>query len=98
MLGPGRSSPLPCLGFLAGSCAPHFDAEPRRRPDFHTLIASGQLPSGIGIDDGAAVLFEDEQLTEVVVSQPQARAYRVTLESNGVSETPLAVCYLGETS
>ena len=96
ILGPGRSSTLRCLGFLAGSCAPHFDGERHRRLDFHTLIASGHLPPGIGIDDGAAVLFENECLTEVVASRPQATAYRVTVEAGVVGEEPLSVRYLGE--
>ena len=41
VLGPGRSSALSCLGFLPGSCSPHFDGEPRRRGDFRRLIARG---------------------------------------------------------
>jgi dipeptidase E len=76
MLGPGRSSPLTCLGFLAGSCAPHFDGERDRRADFARLIAARGLPHGIGIDDGAAVLYEDQSIAEVVSSRSGATAHR----------------------
>jgi dipeptidase E len=41
MLAVWRSSALSCLGFLPGSCSPHFDGEPRRRGDFRRLISSG---------------------------------------------------------
>lgn len=51
-------SPLPGLGLIKGSCTPHYDGESNRRPNFHSLMKSGQLPSGIGIDDGVGVLFE----------------------------------------
>jgi len=42
------------------------------------------------------VLFENECLTEVVASRPQATAYRVTVEAGVVGEEPLSVRYLGE--
>jgi peptidase E len=98
ILGPGRSRVLRCLSFLPGSCAPHFDGEPHRRADFHALIAGGQVPPGIGIDDGAAVLFEDEQIKEVVASRPQATAHRVTVEAGVVVEEALVARYLGGTA
>jgi dipeptidase E len=76
VLGPGRSTPLACLGFLPGSCSPHFDGEPDRRADFERLIAARELPHGIGIDDGAAVLYEDQSIAEVVSNRTGATAHR----------------------
>ena len=76
VLGPGRSSALPGLGFLPGSCSPHFDGEPRRREDFGRLIAARELPRGIGIDDGAAVLYEEQSIAEVVSNRTGATAHR----------------------
>ncbi len=95
VLGPGRSTVLKCLGFIEGSCAPHFDGEPHRRLDFHALIARGQLPPGLGIDDGAAVLFEDGRIAEVVASKPHAQAYSILVVSGAVLEELLAARYLG---
>jgi dipeptidase E len=89
VLGPGRSSALSCLGFLPGSCSPHFDGEPRRRGDFRRLISSGKLPSGIGIDDGVAVLYQDRTIAEVVSSRTGATAYRVARGSGTVVVAPL---------
>jgi len=48
--------------------------------------ASGELPPGIGIDDGAAVLFEGQKIVEVVASRAGANAYRVKLESGQIIE------------
>ncbi|HEU5058419.1 MAG TPA: peptidase E [Kofleriaceae bacterium] len=66
------------LGLLPGTCAPHYDGDPERRPTFARLLAEG-LPAGYGIDDGAALHFADGALREVVASRPGARAYRVEL-------------------
>jgi dipeptidase E len=44
------------LCLLAGSFCPHFDTEPERRPAFAAAIARAQMPPGLAVDDGAAVL------------------------------------------
>ena len=85
----GQLSPLQGLGFIRGSCTPHYDGESTRRSDFHQLIKNGELPPGIGIDDGAAILFEGQHVTEVVTSRPTASAYQVTLEDGQIIEKPL---------
>ncbi len=87
----GPLSPLrDGLGLLPGTCAPHYDGDPERRPAFARMLAGG-LPPGYGVDDGAALHFVDGELREVVASRPQARAYRV--EATG--ETALPARYLG---
>ena len=91
----GEISPLPGMGLINGSCTPHYDGEPNRRPNFHSLIKSGQLPSGIGIDDGVAVLFKGQEIVEVVASRVKARAYQVKLENGQIIEKPIAAKYLG---
>jgi dipeptidase E len=91
----GKLSPLQGLGFIRGSCTPHYDGESNRRPDLHQLVKNGKLPPGIGIDDGAAVLFQEQQIIEVVASRPAAQAYQVKLEEDGqIGETPLEARYL----
>ena len=82
------------LRLLPGSCCPHYDGEPLRRPTYQRLVASG-FPAGYAVDDAAALVFEGTDLVEVVASSPEARAYRVTLGPEGAVETPLPVRYLG---
>jgi peptidase E len=84
------------LGWLAGSCSPHYDGEIERRPTFHQLVGDGRLPAGIAIDDGAAAVYDGRDLVEVVATHPGASAYRVEQTPNGaVVETPLATRILG---
>ena len=93
--GSDKMSPLKCLGLIKGSCTPHYDGESNRRPDLHWLVKNNKLPLGIAIDDGAAVLFEGQQIIEVVASRPTAKAYQIKRASNGqVIEEPLETRYL----
>lgn len=64
------------LGLLAGSACPHYDSEALRRPVYMRETTAG-LPGGIALDDGAAALFDDETLVEVVGARPGVRAFRV---------------------
>ena len=84
------------LGLLAGSFSPHYDGEAARRPLFRHLIGHGVLPDGYASDDGAALVFRDRDLVEVVASLPAARGYRVVRGPDGEAiETGLPTRYLG---
>jgi dipeptidase E len=87
--------PLKCLGFLSGSNCPHYDGEPTRRPAYQKLIKQGQLKSGYGVDDGAALHFVNGELVKVVSSRPAARAYFVKQNGESVEEHPLDADFLG---
>ena len=84
-----RSGPLRCLGFLKGSCSPHWGGEVHRRRDFHAMIRRGDVPAGYGISDGAALLFENSRLVEAVSTDPAAGAFRVERTGDRLCETPL---------
>ncbi len=83
------------LGLVPGSACPHYDGEDQRRPMYRQLVASGELEAGWAADDGAAIVFEGEEVREVVASRPEAQAYRVECSSEGLSESRLAARYLG---
>ncbi len=84
------------LGLIEGSACPHYDGEPQRRPTYRRLVADGELPPGLAADDGAALVFGDDALVEVVCSRPEAHAYRVLPGSGGeVHERPLTTRFLG---
>ena len=76
------------LGFLTGSCCPHYDGEELRRPRYRELVAAG-FPAGIGIDDGAAAVFLGGELIEVVSVLEGAAAYRLSLQGGEVVEERL---------
>lgn len=84
------------LGFLPGSCCPHYDGEVQRRPTYRGSVAAG-LADGIALDDGCAARFSGTALAEIVTSREEARAYRVerAAGAEAVAETPLAARFLG---
>ena len=70
-------SPLKGINFLDGSCTPHSSDNNRLR-QFISEIKDGNLPDGIAIDDGVAVLFIDGVPSEVYSSRINHDAYYVT--------------------
>jgi peptidase E len=88
---PGELSALPCLGFLPGSCCPHYHGEAARRPAYTDLLLRGEIAEGFAIDDGAAIHFVDGTVRRVVASRANAQAYRVSRDerSSVVSEVSL---------
>jgi dipeptidase E len=84
-----QSAPLRCLGFLKGSCSPHWGGEAHRRREFHAMVRRGDMPAGYGLSDGAALLFEDGRLAEAVSVDAAAGAYRVELTGDRLCETAL---------
>ena len=91
---PGRLGPLTCLGFLPGSCCPHYDGETERRPAYRRLLSQGEILPGFGVDDGAALHFVGQELKCVVSSRPKARAYVVDKTADGVKEQSLESVHL----
>jgi peptidase E len=85
---------LDCLGFLPGSCCPHYSGEAERRPAYHRLLRSGEIAPGFAIDDGAAIHFTNDQVHRVVASRKGATAYRVYATGAEVREELMPVDYL----
>lgn len=85
---------IKCLGFLKGSNCPHYDGEIERRPTFHKLIESKKIKSGIATDDGVAIHYNEQEISRIVSSRPNAKAYYVSFE-NEVLEKELLTEFLG---
>jgi dipeptidase E len=82
------------LGLLEGSACPHYDGHEGRRPAFHQALKDG-FPSGYAADDGAGLHFVGSELSAVVSSRFNAKAYRVELRDGHVVEDELATRFLG---
>ncbi len=82
------------LGLLPYSNCVHYDAEPARRAEYHSLVSEGMRP-GFAVDDGVALHFRDTRLERVVSSRPNGGAYRVEVVGEQVVENALSVSYLG---
>jgi len=84
------------LGILDGSFIPHYHGEGQRRPLYLDLVGRGELPAGYAADDGAALVFRDRELAEVVTSDPAAGAWRVEPDGRGGAvETAIPTRFLG---
>lgn len=86
--------PLTCLGMLKGSNCPHYSSEPDRRPSFHNLLATNKIKPGIATEDGVAIHYIDQEITNIVSSRPNAKAFQVYYDKQ-VKEVGLEVEYLG---
>ena len=86
-----RLAPLECLGFLPGSCAPHYNGEPERRPAYQKLIRQKRLAPGMAIEDGAAVHYQGRRPWRVICPTITVGAWSVEVENGRLSERPLHV-------
>jgi dipeptidase E len=89
-----RLEPLNCLGFLKGSNCPHYDGEPDRRPSYHKLMASKKIKPGIATDDGVAIHYIEHDISKIVSSRPNAKAYNVYYDKQ-VKEIELKTEFIG---
>jgi peptidase E len=89
-----RLRPLSCLGFLPGSCCPHYDGEPQRRPAYHQLLAAGEIAAGVAIEDWTGVHFKGTEVHKVICSKRGARAYLMRTAHGSVQEAALTSEFL----
>jgi peptidase E len=84
------------IGILEGTFVPHLHGEAQRLALLRRLVGDGTIPAGFGVDDGAALVFRDRELVEVVTSDPAAGAWRFEPDGRGgVIETALPTRFLG---
>jgi dipeptidase E len=81
------------LGLLPYSNCVHYDAEPARRAEYHSLVGEGMLP-GFAVDDGVALHFHGVNLARVVSSRAGAGASHVKRVGAEIVEIALNVTQL----
>ena len=57
-------------------------------------MESNKIKSGIATDDGVAIHYKEQEISKIVSSRPNAKAYRVSFETK-VKETELQTEFLG---
>jgi dipeptidase E len=77
------------LGILPGSACVHYLTEPVRRRRFLRAIASGELDSGLGLEDQTGALFEDTEMVKTFSARDGAEVWEARLDGGGVVETKL---------
>ena len=79
------------LNILQGSCCPHYDSEPERRPTFIKKIRNNEILPGIALSDHTAAHYVDNQLKTVVSELPEKKAFYVSADGE---EEALDIKYL----
>ncbi|MCF8159753.1 MAG: peptidase E [Polaromonas sp.] len=83
-------TPTAGIGLIPGSCCPHYSSESQRQPAYMACIARGELPDGVAIDDGVAVLFEGTGARVAHSSRDGAGACIVRRVGNALVCEPVA--------
>ena len=80
-------SALNGLGFLEGSCCPHYSLDAERKPTYRKMILNGGIKQGIAIDDGAGVHFIDGVAQRIISGAADASAYSLSLVNGELDES-----------
>jgi aminopeptidase N len=77
---------MPCLNFIKGTCCPHYDEEPERRPAVKKLLLSNKIKDVFAVDGGAALHIKDEKIFKSVVFRNKKSSYFVSCEGKKINE------------
>ena len=73
---------LKCLGILKGSCCPHYDSEPERKPVFTESVNEEKALPGIALSDFTAAHFIDGALAHALSWAPEKKVYLVAQDGH----------------
>lgn len=77
---------IPCMGFLKGSMAPHYDSEEDRRPSFHKFLKKGKIMSGYAAEENVALHFVNGSLSKTITHQKGQKGYMLSTEIKGLEK------------
>ena len=77
---------MPCLNFIKGTCCPHYDEEPERRPTVKKLLLSNKIKDVFAVDGGAALHIKDEKIFKSVVFRNEKSSYFVSYDGKKINE------------
>ena len=70
---------MPCMNIIKGTCCPHYDEEPERRPTVKKMIMSEKVKKIFAVDGGAALHIKNENIFKSVSFREQKSSYEVSL-------------------
>ncbi len=77
---------MPCLNFVKGTCCPHYDEEPERRPAVKKLLLKNTMRNVFAVDGGAALHIKDEKIFKSVVFRKEKSSYLVSQKRKEIIE------------
>ena len=67
------------MNIIKGTCCPHYDEEPERRPTVKKMIMSKKVKKIFAVDGGAALHIKNENIFKSVSFREQKSCYEVSL-------------------
>ena len=77
---------MPCMNILKGTCCPHYDEEPERKPTVKKLILAKKIKNIFAVDGGAALHIKNEEKFNSVVFKKDKGSYEVTSNKGNLIE------------
>ena len=77
---------IPCMNIIRGSCCPHYDEEPERKPTVKKLLSTKKFKNIFAIDGGAALHIKDESIYKSIVFKEDKSAYQVSVDDKKIIE------------
>jgi len=80
---------LDCLGFVSGSCCPHYDSEKERPPVYREKVNAGDVKPGVALQDKTAAHFIDGELKTVISCEENKSAFYVDVNNEKLIQPEL---------
>ena len=77
---------MPCLNFLKGTCCPHYDEEPERKPAVKKLLLTNKIKNVYAVDGGAALHIKNEKIFKSVIFKKNKSGYLVDIKKKSINE------------
>ncbi len=70
---------MPCLNFTKGTCCPHYDEEPERKPAVKKLLLLKKIKEVYALEGGSALHIKDDKIFKSVSFRKKKNSYQVSL-------------------
>ena len=80
-----------CLGFIKGSCCPHYDEEPERKPSLSKFIENKDIQNCYAIEGACALHIKNEEVYSAISFRGKKTTFYVDYQSGKTVEKKLPV-------
>lgn len=77
---------MPCLNFIKGTCCPHYDEEPERKPAVKNFLLRNKVKNVYAVDGGAALHIKDEKIFKSIIFKKNKSSYLVDVKKKNINE------------
>ena len=77
---------MPCLNFVKGTCCPHYDEEPERKPAVKKLLLTNKIKNVYAVDGGAALHIKNEKIFKSLIFKKNKSGYLVDIKKESINE------------